>query len=254
MKTVYIYRVTNTVNGKVYIGQTSQIPKRRWTTHIYDAINGSDLYFHRAIRKYGEDAFQFEVLLAGLTREEANLKECELIAEYGALDRDKGYNATFGGIGANHTEEAKAKISAASTEYWADPVNRAAASKARRGLLAGEKNPMFGVRGEDHPFFGRTHTAETRAKQSAIKKEMFQDPEFKAAHVAANLGKHHTEEGCANISKALEGNQYRTGIPHSDEAKARISASLKKTLAAKRAKQVCAGAEIPAFDAPSVGQ
>ncbi len=44
-----IYKATNRINGKIYIGQTIRDLDERWKRHINDAKKGDDLYFHRAI-------------------------------------------------------------------------------------------------------------------------------------------------------------------------------------------------------------
>ncbi len=57
-----IYSWKNNTNGKRYIGQTKH-PEQRKRNHLYEAFEkGSDYYFHRALRKYGEDSFTYEVL------------------------------------------------------------------------------------------------------------------------------------------------------------------------------------------------
>ena len=64
---------------------------------------------------------------------------------------------------------------------------------------------------------------------------MCKDPKFKSRMSAANMGKHHTEEGKAHIAESLKGNQYRKGIPHDEEVKARIAASMRASWERKRA-------------------
>ena len=57
----YIYKVTNNINGHMYIGQTMRTINIRWKEHIKDAMSESDdYYFHRAIRKYKEHNFIIE--------------------------------------------------------------------------------------------------------------------------------------------------------------------------------------------------
>lgn len=90
---MYIYQITNLVNGKIYIGQTNNIQKR-WANHRCN--NDPDMVIARALRKYGVDNFQFEILLRGLTPEEANQKEIELIKEKNSLVPN-GYNVATGG-------------------------------------------------------------------------------------------------------------------------------------------------------------
>ena len=90
---MYIYQITNLINGKIYIGQTNNIQKR-WANH--KCSNDPDMVIARALRKYGVDNFHFEILLRGLTPEEANQKEVELIKEKNSLVPN-GYNVATGG-------------------------------------------------------------------------------------------------------------------------------------------------------------
>ena len=56
-----IYKITNQVNGKFYIGKTIKTLKNRFHNHCYDALKrDSTTYFHRAIRKYGKENFILE--------------------------------------------------------------------------------------------------------------------------------------------------------------------------------------------------
>jgi group I intron endonuclease len=58
-----IYKITNKINGKVYIGQTIRRLEDRWASHVYEAIIGkSDNKFARAIRKHGPSSFEIVVL------------------------------------------------------------------------------------------------------------------------------------------------------------------------------------------------
>lgn len=81
-------------NGKVYIGITGQKPEQRWKNG-YGYKNNEHLY--RAIRKYTWKNFKHEIVIDGLTKEQACAKEIELIAKYGATNPKHGYNNTMGG-------------------------------------------------------------------------------------------------------------------------------------------------------------
>ena len=96
-----VYKHTNKTNGKVYIGITRTTIEKRWRNGEGYALQ---TYFYNAIRKYGWDGFEHEVLFEGLTEEEARTKEIELIAFYKSNYRRYnapilGYNATDGGEG-----------------------------------------------------------------------------------------------------------------------------------------------------------
>lgn len=91
-----IYKHTNKVNGKSYIGQTRHEDlTRRWTGgHGYDGTP----YFSRAIKKYGWNTFTHEILETGIaSQEEANAKERFYIALYRSNEKDYGYNVQSGG-------------------------------------------------------------------------------------------------------------------------------------------------------------
>ena len=87
-----IYKIENKINGKVYIGQSIDI-LRRWREHRVAAHN-NEAPLYRAIRKYGLESFNFEVI-EECCREELNDKEINYIIEYDSFYT--GYNLTTGG-------------------------------------------------------------------------------------------------------------------------------------------------------------
>lgn len=91
-----VYKHTNKINGKVYIGITSQKPQKRW-----DCGRGykKNKHFWDAIQKYGWENFEHEILFENVTPDDAFSKEKELILEYGSRDYRKGYNISTGGEG-----------------------------------------------------------------------------------------------------------------------------------------------------------
>lgn len=56
-----IYKYTNKINGKIYIGLSNDIQRRK-NEHLTKANANDKVYFHQAIRKYGINNFDFEVL------------------------------------------------------------------------------------------------------------------------------------------------------------------------------------------------
>ena len=88
-----IYKITNKINGKVYIGQTIRPVQYRFHRHINDAMrNIIDTHFARAIRKYGPDQWLLEVIDNAETQEELNQKEQYWIQYYNSIEN--GYNET----------------------------------------------------------------------------------------------------------------------------------------------------------------
>ena len=91
----YIYKITNLINNKIYIGQTNN-PKRRWQEHKnlgYDTKGTKLLY--RAIEKYGKDNFAFEIIEGPI--DNYNEKEIYWISYYKSTDKKFGYNILLGG-------------------------------------------------------------------------------------------------------------------------------------------------------------
>lgn len=109
-----VYQHKNKINGKVYIGITSQKPEQRWGSQ--GCNYKSSPHFYSAIQKYGWDNFEHNILFTELTKEQACLKEQELIKEYNSMNREFGYNSTSGGDIFTMNEEIKQKISQAMME------------------------------------------------------------------------------------------------------------------------------------------
>ena len=106
-----VYQHKNKINGKVYIGITSQKLEQRWGSQ--GCNYKSSPHFYSAIQKYGWDNFEHNILFTDLTKEQACLKEQELIKEYNSMNREFGYNSTSGGDIFTMNEETKQKISQA---------------------------------------------------------------------------------------------------------------------------------------------
>ena len=88
-----LYKITNLINGKVYIGQSIH-PDKRWWEHRNKAKKNFDKYpIHLAISKYGEKNFSFEILEWS---EDYDNREKELIQEYNSISPN-GYNVAIGG-------------------------------------------------------------------------------------------------------------------------------------------------------------
>lgn len=97
-----IYKATNKVNGKIYIGKTKNFQKRI-KKHKSSSFNKKDKayydYFHKAIRKYGWENFQWTEFASCLNKEDINNIEKETILFFKSHDNNIGYNLTLGGEG-----------------------------------------------------------------------------------------------------------------------------------------------------------
>lgn len=102
MNSYFLYKHTNQINGKVYIGITNDI-SRRWRNQgiEYKPHSSNTSRFWNAIQKYGWNNFKHEILISNLTAQEACKKEIEYIAKYDSTNRlksGKPYNVDLSKI------------------------------------------------------------------------------------------------------------------------------------------------------------
>lgn len=91
-----VYKITNNINGKVYIGITEQSLAQRWNQHLLKAKQGDARHLYNAMRKYGIDNFSIEIVEDGITDYNVLLeKEKFYVSEFNSLNN--GYNMTSGG-------------------------------------------------------------------------------------------------------------------------------------------------------------
>lgn len=96
-----IYKITNNVDGKIYIGQTRVSEPVRWQQHVWHANNdpkGDCILLCNAIKKYGKDNFS-RVILEKCDNNILNDREKYWIRYYNSSNRDIGYNVEIGGEG-----------------------------------------------------------------------------------------------------------------------------------------------------------
>lgn len=133
-----VYRHTNRINGKCYIGITSQDVRIRWNRGW--GYQGCP-HFWRAIQKYGWDAFSHEILYDGLSQEEAELWEVNLIAEYHSADLRFGYNVSLGGQGVGkHSKETREKLGAVRRGAHHTEESKRKMSEAHKGKVLSEEH------------------------------------------------------------------------------------------------------------------
>lgn len=104
-----IYKLTNTKNNKVYIGQTKNSLRKRIIAHITHSKNNTKSKKHHlqfALQKYGYDNFQIDIVEV-CKQEQLNEREIFWISYYHSTDPKKGYNCTNGGDGCSIAREIK---------------------------------------------------------------------------------------------------------------------------------------------------
>lgn len=133
-----IYRITNMINGKKYIGKHS-------TTDVYDGYFGSGIAIKQAINKYGIDNFKKEIICYCDNEEELKEMEKYHIKKEGTFS--KGYNLTLGGegiLGYKHTEDSIRKASDSRKRYYEEnPEMREKISEMAKERV-GKLNPFYG--------------------------------------------------------------------------------------------------------------
>ena len=138
-----LYEHRNKINGKRYIGITNNT-KKRW------CANGNRYkechHFWAAIQKYGWDNFEHNVIIYGLTREEASRLEMLYIEKYRTCEKAFGYNISIGGtcplsmLGKHHSEETKQKMREKALGRVISEEQRKSHSEKMKGKMVGSKN------------------------------------------------------------------------------------------------------------------
>mgnify|MGYP001466607481 CR=1 FL=1 len=159
-----IYKATNKVTGKCYIGKTIQDFEIYKNKHLRLALSNDDIErgherpFYKAIRKYGTENFDWCVLEECKTKELLNERERYYISLYQSYEN--GYNATKGGDGGDggkyeRTDDIKQKISLSLLGH-----KRTEESKRKQGVS---------ISGDKHPLYGKGHRKDSIEKMSKSK-------------------------------------------------------------------------------------
>ena len=229
---VYLY--TNKVNGKQYIGQTIRSFNDRHKQHL----RCNDTHFDRALAKYGEDSFEWEILYIGSSKENLNQKEIELIQKYNTV-RPNGYNIPLGGNsfhGYKITKKHRENLSKALKKYYKNNPN----------AMKGENSPQYGVVWSDErkesmseikkSFWNNNDKA--RDEMSKIKKQFYKDnPDalvamgertrrWTAENGSPVKGMKHTTESRKRMSEAQKGKV----IPEETREKIRKNSTRKRSV------------------------
>lgn len=135
---MYIYKITNLINGKIYIGQTINSVSTRFKDHC--KLSRDKTPIDRAINKYGKENFIVEIICKAYSIEQLNELEQYYIYLYNAQNTNIGYNLCDGGhnsCGYHHSDDSKLKMSI-----------------SRKGTQ----------RGVNNNFYGKHHSVEAKQK------------------------------------------------------------------------------------------
>lgn len=169
----YLYKITNNINNKIYIGKTKNI-NIRWTSHKTQSRRPWDKqrceYIHKSIAKHGHENFTIEAIMCFDDEQECLNAETATIAQLNSNNRKIGYNLTSGGEGVSgykYSDEQKSQMN---------------------------QDKKIKYLGENNPFFGKKHTKETKDKIGKANSVYIGDknPFF---------GKKHSEESLRNMKE-----------------------------------------------------
>ena len=192
----FIYKIVNMIDGKLYIGKTTQTIEERFKEHLTEVTrykhcqsSGKDFGYesrlYKAMNKYGIENFRIELVEQVSCDADINEREKYWIKFYNTLDSNIGYNISPGGLGGplfkghKHTKEAKEKFSLMQKDkHWYNN------GKVEIMVLKGREIPegfslgriYKGLSGKDNPMYGKHNlgrrlTTETKKKLSMSLKE-----------------------------------------------------------------------------------
>lgn len=206
-----IYKVKNKISGKVYIGQTVNSLEQRKNEHINFSRNGKSK-FNRAIKSYGYENFDWEIIDTAKTKEELNEKEIKYIQEYNSIEN--GYNMVEGGTGGYNqyaVEANKKKKGKTYEEIYssAEIINQLKNGHRKRVV---EHNKTYGF--------------------DKLDKETMTDIARKGAYGLMKTGYKHSKETKEKISEAQKGITYedRLGKEEAEKRKELISQRTKEAM------------------------
>jgi len=209
-----VYKTTNLINHKYYIGKHS-------SENPDDGYLGSGKALQRAIKKHGIENFKKEILFLYENEVDAYNKEREILEELDGVKDPMCYNLCYGGVGfwkgATHSEESKKKMSVSHRGQAISEEHKEALRKFHTGKIV---------------------SAETKQKLSEINSGKKLDETTKRKISDANTGKKRSAEFCENQSNRQKGKVFwPKGKLRSEETKKKMSAAQKGRIVTEEAKE-----------------
>jgi len=179
-----IYKITNLINNKIYIGQTVQEGgfDSRYHGNI---LNTHNIHLKRSILKYGNENFEIEKEFdVGYSQTELDNKEIYWINTYNTLDNRYGYNKKEGGNNGKLTEETKIKIRLAVQGKQRGKLHHMYGKKHSQETIDKIKiSTSLSLSGEKHPMYGKHWDEKVKDEIRISLKEYFK------IHNNSNKGK-----------------------------------------------------------------
>lgn len=235
----FVYITTNNLNGRMYVGQKKIDDWGVWKNYL-----GSGKAFKQAVKKYGKENFEREVLDFAYSPEDLNSMEAEYILDLDCVSDPQYYNLVEGGgtvTGMIHSDATREKL---------------------RVRMLGENNYFYGkhFHGESNPFYGKHHSQAARLKMSASRKGMpswskgktgiFSEEsldKMRSAKLGVPLSKEHIEA----IRRSQSGEKHPMyGKKHSERTKDIIREKAKGRVASEETKRKMSASQRSRFSNP----
>ena len=261
----YIYKITNRINGKIYIGQTINGFDNRYRCGNVEKYT-HNIHLKKSIDKYGIENFEIcKIFDIAWSKEELDIKEKCWISIYNCTNKNYGYNISDGGSNGNNfkgktDEEMKiicekiSKANSGENNYMYGKHHSEKTKEKLRLLNIGKtasdetKKKMSEKRkGKNHPLYGKHHTDESKQKISKANSGE-NNPMYNKHHSEKtkeklrllNIGKTASDETKKKMSEKRKGkNAPFYGKHHSDEAKRKNSEAHSGSKNANSKKVIC---------------
>ena len=235
MKLTGIYILTCRANGKQYVGQSFDL-QRRINEHLSLKSQGC-ICIHNAIKKYGADNFDVELILyPSISQEALNALESWKIKQLGTLS-PKGYNLKEGGGRNKYSQTSRRKMSTSANRYWENPKNRQKAGERGKGRIPWNK--------------GKTTPENVRKKQRASANKRWQDPKEREKNSEAQRKRYQNPEERRKVGEPSKGRiPWNKGKTNPNRGKTKLDPHKDEVLALRKlgwshraiAKRFCVGA------------
>lgn len=203
-----VYKITNLINNKIYIGLTTLKLELRIKSHKnrLNSTRGKKEHLYRSMRKYGFENFKFEELICCYNIDDLCFYEQYFIELYKTTDRTIGYNKSIGGKISTLSPQGKLKISLKCKKRWKNKEYR---DNMIKQLTGKKRNKPNKNKGKKHSQKHKLRISQSRkGKYKGKLNHNYGKPGFMK-------GKKFSEDHKNKISKALNGNTNgKTGKDH----------------------------------------
>lgn len=210
-----IYKITNKINNKCYVGKTTKTLEWRWKVHIRHSKNVKyNALFPRAIAKYGEDNFILEIIDMAISLEELNEKEKYWIKYYKSYLKEYGYNLTLGGEGGALVGEALERMKKTKKGKKHSEKQKATSYVYLKGINKGKANGMYGKKPANcgktmEEFFGEEKANEIKNNiRNTVKQSMKNSVKYQKYLANIRDKYYKNPKHCSHCGKVLE---YKSG-------------------------------------------